>query len=331
MWGKISVIVPVYNTEEFVGECIESVLAQTYSNFELLLVNDGSTDGSLQVCERYSDGRIHILSKQNGGLSDARNYGIKHAKGDYIFFLDSDDIIHQDTLKILLEMLMKQDADISVCGIYKLYSQQDIQEFKNAAICLDQPQVILTGQDKISRMLKGLQNELTVAWTKLYSKKIWETLEFPYGKVHEDEFTAYKVVDSCEKIVFCDMKLYGYRQRNGSITHRYKRKNCLDRIEAKKVIFQYVNEGLFTEKTKSRALFLYMRTMQLVMAEMHRYEHQEPDIIDALANDYRQTYRENKKLMKFMSIYEKNCLLMYRYLNKFAIVLDCIKNKFWRV
>lgn len=212
----ISVIVPVYKVEKYVSRCVTSLMAQSYRNLEIILVDDGSPDRSGDMCDSLAaqDERIIVIHKTNGGLSDARNAGIEAAKGDYLFFLDSDDAIHEETLEILWENLKGNQADISVCdylayfegtAIEKALPEQNIQKMSN-----------IEALQKIFDPAYGVQ--MVICTNKLYKKNLWENIRFPVGKIHEDEFTTYKLIYKAKTIIYTDLKLYYYLQRSDSIT-----------------------------------------------------------------------------------------------------------------
>lgn len=213
----ISVIVPVYNTKEYLRLCIESILNQSYSNFEVILVDDGSTDGSDAICNEFlkKDKRVVYLRKENGGLSSARNFGVKHSNGKYISFVDSDDFISKDYLKYLYMALIETNSDVSFCNFEKFYNDLPVQKETayNFAI-----------KEKIELMEKlthtGANCDCTnivVAWNKLIRKDLAEKITFPLGKWHEDEFYINSVLENADKFVYVDSNLYFYRQRNDSI------------------------------------------------------------------------------------------------------------------
>lgn len=208
----ISVIVPVYGVEKYLDRCVESVLCQTYKDFELLLVDDGSTDDCPRMCDEWAkkDERIRVFHKSNGGLSSARNYGLDKANGEYIAFVDSDDFIHPDYLIFLYFALTQADADIVICN-FKLFNDkteikiekeeiQEIKEYDNYTIF-----------EKNDDFLGGacdLKKE--VAWNKLYKKEIFSDIRFPEGKIHEDTATYYKFLYSAKKIAYISNRLYFY-------------------------------------------------------------------------------------------------------------------------
>lgn len=228
----ISIIVPIYNIEKYIEECIKSILCQTYSKIEILLINDGSTDRSGEICQNYAqiDSRIKVLIKENGGLSSARNYGIKHAAGDYYLFVDGDDTIEKDMCQILLNLLKKKKAEIAISSMYrgeKKVKKERIQKY--------------TPKSAIKQMLKE-KTFNTSACGKLFQKEVFNGIWFPEDKIYEDLATIYKVFHKAEKIIFYNVPLYYYRKREGSIMQQRFHKKKLDIIGISKEQIEFLKE-----------------------------------------------------------------------------------------
>jgi len=223
---ELSIIVPVYNVETYVEKCICSILAQTFANFELILVDDGSTDRSGEICEEMArrDARIRVIHKNNGGLSSARNTGIETARGAYLGFVDSDDYIAPDMYEILYKNLVKEQADVSICGIYDCYEGKTPRKAKPGYRLCD-------AQEAIYEAFGG--NMFSVnAVNKLYRREIFETIRYPEGKTIEDAFVIVRVFMQCKKIVAVSDQKYFYVHRTGSITTKRSARSCFDCIEA---------------------------------------------------------------------------------------------------
>lgn len=238
---EISIIVPVYNVEQYLERCIESILAQTFTDFELILVNDGSTDGSLSICNKYLkiDKRIKVLSQENKGLSSARNMGIANSKGKYIAFVDSDDFINEFMYEVLYSNLKKYNADIAICGFEKIYDDNILKRKKMKNIKISE----FSSYDALKSLYENKSLEFIVAWNKLYRKNIFEEINYPIGKIHEDEFIAHKIYDKCNKVIYIDEQLYYYYQRSNSIM---KSDFTLKRFDA---VYAYKNRmEFFREK-----------------------------------------------------------------------------------
>lgn len=215
--GLISVIVPVYNVEQYVEKCVRSVLQQSYSYFELLLVDDGSTDSSLEICKRMEgeDDRIRVLEKSNGGLSDARNYGIQHVSGEFVTFIDSDDWVEKDYLKYLHDAITCDGSDISTCIFY---SCLDGGRTPWKCINSDEPK-LLGRREALLSLLYSDQIDVG-ATCKLYRTELFDGVTFPVGMHFEDVGTTYKLISKAEKISTGLRPLYNYLMRPDSIVHQ---------------------------------------------------------------------------------------------------------------
>ena len=235
--SEISVIVPVYKVEPFLSRCIKSILNQTYSDFNLVLIDDGSPDKCGAICEEFAraDSRIHVIHQANKGLSSARNSGIEwvlvNSSSEWITFVDSDDWLHPKYLEVLYNSAVRDNTKIVIGGA--LWTNNDcLPEIINETSITWKPE---------DYFLKDATNA-TVSWGKLYSKALFKKIRFPEGKIHEDEFTTYKIVDRCEKISLVDGVFYHHMLRSGSITQSpYSVKN-LDAVEAFYLKYLYFKE-----------------------------------------------------------------------------------------
>ncbi len=232
----ISVIVPVYKVEDYLLPCIDSILAQTYQNLEIILVDDGSPDNCGKICDEYAkkDKRIVVLHKENGGLSDARNAGLDICKGEYISFVDSDDLIHHQFIEKLYENIITSDADLVYCAVTKFLNKEDIYSAIDThvhcsnTVVFDKPAIF---DELLFEHLSFYEH--VVAWNKLYKRKLWDVLRYPKGRIHEDEFVIHHIFDLCEKVIFIDSHLYFYRQRQDSIMFATRTvKQILDKYAA---------------------------------------------------------------------------------------------------
>lgn len=224
---KISIIVPVYNVEAYLEKCVESILKQTYTNLEILLVNDGSTDKSGELCDKLAlrDHRIRVIHKENGGLSDARNRGIDEASSNLIGFIDSDDYIDEDMYETLYRQMVASKADLSMCGHYDVYHQ--IPEKQVAEIKTWE----LMPEEAIKMVMEAKILSVT-AVNKLYKKALFEQLRFRIGKIAEDAFIMVDLIHQCSKIVATNEKKYYYVHRENSITTQKFSLKFLNVIEA---------------------------------------------------------------------------------------------------
>ena len=233
----ISVIVPVYKVENYIDKCVRSLLMQTYKDYEVILVDDGSPDNCPLICDRYADenDRVRTLHKKNGGLSDARNYGVTHAKGEFVTFVDSDDFVDVEYLETLYGLLKKNECDVAVTGIETF--SNNISNIKNDNI----KEFVYTKQEALEKML--YQNTLdTSACAMLIPTEIVRRFPFPVGKYHEDEFTTYKYYSSVERVAVTTKKQYFYLQRNGSIMHVFG-KSSMDELDAADNLVEYCKQN----------------------------------------------------------------------------------------
>lgn len=213
MNALISMIIPVYNVEEYLPACLESVLNQTYKKLEIILVDDGAKDRSGEICEEYKlrDSRIQVIHKKNGGLSDARNKGMEYATGEYLVFLDSDDVIAGNYVEYLYSLVCDTNADIGICDPVHCYPGGEIVFEKETL------RRIYDSEDAICEMLYQ-KSFLVAAWGKIYRRNVFADIRFPYGMLFEDSAIMYRVFDRAGKIVYGNAKLYGYMHRENSIT-----------------------------------------------------------------------------------------------------------------
>ena len=223
--NTVSIIVPVYNTEKYLKRCVDSILAQTYTDIEVLLIDDGSTDNSGKICDEFAmlDDRVKTIHKQNGGVSDARNNGISHASGKRICFVDSDDMISPRYVEVLKEL-----ADKSGCPI----AQCDCLRFSE---CSEIPTESFEGLNSYIIDSISVANNMSlsvIVWNKIYDIKLFDNFLFPVGRIHEDLATTYKLIEKSGKICITDAKLYYYYVNPSGITGSKIKINKLDLIKA---------------------------------------------------------------------------------------------------
>ena len=222
----ISVIVPVYNVEKYLERCVKSIAAQTYKDLEILLIDDGSTDKSGEMCDAFqqTDSRIKAFHKQNGGLSDARNYGIEHSAGEFISFVDSDDYIDEKMLETLHRLITENDADLAVCSAMDVFEGKEVTQVKEIK------EFNLNKVESYKYMLRG--DGIPSACNKLYKRQTVGDVRFPVGKLYEDGFFTPQILKNVEKTAVTSKPMYYYFRRADSITTKPFRKGDLDVIEA---------------------------------------------------------------------------------------------------
>ena len=230
-------MIPVYNVEQYLRRCVESVQKQTYRNMEIILVDDGSTDASGELCDAFSQGdsRIHVLHKRNGGLSDARNAGIDVATGKYITFIDSDDWVSPDFIEILCRNLVQYDADISGCVFQRVYSERVKQADRKA-----EKVAVWDSREALRKMLRQEDGFTTSACALLYKRECFQSIRYPRGKFFEDLGTTYKILGSAKKVVRSNLFLYYYYVRPGSIANQSFRPEYMDEYRFALDVVEYV-------------------------------------------------------------------------------------------
>lgn len=222
----ISVIVPVYNVEDLLSKCVDSILDQSFKDFELLLIDDGSKDKSGYICEEYAkkDPRISVYHKKNGGLSSARNYGVERALGNYITFIDSDDFIDKSMLEILYNNMIDNNVDLSITGVRDIYNGKSF-------IDADREKMLLNSEETLKLMLMGKKINV-YAVSKLYKRSIFEEIEYPVGKAYEDSYIIVDILKKCSTVFVDTIPQYNYYHRADSITTLSYSARDLDYIEA---------------------------------------------------------------------------------------------------
>ena len=231
---KISVIVPVFRVERYLHRCIDSIINQTYRNLEIILVDDGSDDGCPAICDQYAkeDERVRVIHKENGGLSAARNAGIKVASGEIISLVDSDDYINCNMYADMIKQLIDNDADIVMCD-YKYVYLDDADDEINK--CNDDPVITITDGKRAQFQASGSYETrvtYTVAWNKLYKRELFDGITYPDGRIHEDEARTHRLLYRTDKIVYINYPYYYYFQRKDSIIGKKVSKANLQLLDA---------------------------------------------------------------------------------------------------
>lgn len=261
----LSIVVPIYDVSNYLDDCIQSIIKQTYLNIEVILVNDGSTDDSLDICRKYSklDTRIVLIDKKNGGLSDARNAGIIASKGKFIGFIDSDDIINLNMFEVMLGLINKTGSDIAIC-CYENFLDSEIINIKELNEC---QYATYTGKEAVYNVYTGEDKNINfISCNKIYKREVFTNIRYPIGKLEEDEFVTPKVLYYAKKVVCSQAILYYYRQRENSIMHTtlsYSNLNGLEAYQEAIDFFAQRNErklySCAVNRALSSALTLYNR------------------------------------------------------------------------
>ena len=320
---KISVVIPIYNVEKYLEQCIQSVINQTYKNIEIILVDDGSTDSSGNICDRFEkeDNRIIFFHQSNKGLSDARNKGLKHAKGEYISFLDSDDYICENMLETLYGCLESTECDMAICGIEyidadgeKLYKKRNYK-FENKVLTPDEFWKIYATDG---------HTECVLAANKLYTRAALQDIWYPIGKVREDEFVIHRIINNCRRLITVSDCLLYYRQNENSIMANKTQKRELNYIEA---CFDRLK---FFEENNN--LFMLEDTVIRLISSIERYHLEFDEDYEEWKIRIKEECQKVKKQIHFgrariiIELYDKN-LLPYRIIHKVLCILKNEKEK----
>lgn len=254
MKPDISIIVPIYNVEKYLNRCVDSILKQSFVNFELILVNDGSTDSCAQICDNYSkmDKRVRVIHKENGGAADSRNAGLDIAKGEYIGFVDSDDWIENNMYEILFKKAKKFKADVVICRALRIENGKTfpLREYN-------------WGNIKIFNSIEALK-ELFLGGidcsncTKIYKKSLYKSIRFPIGKINEDFVVLYKIFNKSEKIIYIKDILYNYEMRKDSITTSTFSIKNFDCYYNAKEAYEYAMNNLPDIKSQAEYYYYYI-------------------------------------------------------------------------
>lgn len=254
----VSVVVPIYNVEKYLLRCINSIRAQTYKYLDIILVDDGSLDNSGSICDDAAkmDERITVLHKTNGGLSDARNAGIDIAKGSYICFIDSDDVIAEYFVESLLHLCVSTNAQVAV-GRYQMFDEKvEFSQTEREKIA------VFSGEDAVKQLLGNDYVTYVIACNKLYDIALFESIRYPKGLLHEDEATTYKLLYNANRVVETNHVVYGYYMRQNSITTSSFSIKRLDYLKIAKERADFFRDN---HKSELYDKFLYIYTRDLLM------------------------------------------------------------------
>ena len=260
----ISIIVPVYNVEKYLKKCVDSIVNQTYKNLEIILVDDGATDNSGKICDELVelDNRIKVYHKKNGGLSDARNYGVERATGDYIGFVDSDDYIDAEMYEKLYEAIKKENVDVAECNLKIVYPEKTdlFTDQKYYQIC--------NKQEYLEEYLK-IEKIFGSACVRLTKADIAKKLKFPVGKLYEDTYYAYDLIGIVDKYVIVDNPYYNYLMRENSITNAKFNPRIFDLIEIVEKFHTnvYKNYPSLKEAADCRKMYAYFSVLNSILLE----------------------------------------------------------------
>ena len=299
----ISVIIPVYNVEQYLHKCIDSILEQTFQNFELILVDDGSTDNSGKICDEYAikDKRIIVIHQNNAGVSAARNTGLDSAKGEYIYFLDSDDWIESNALELLISLIEKNNLDLSIMEIKETDNEKTSYEKKD--------EIIYYSGDEVLNFFLKEQRVSVVMGNKLYKKELFNKLRFPVGLRHEDEWISSDIFCKAQKIAFTKQACIFYRQHIGSYMYSpfsLERLDYLSALEHRCHVLLDSRKYNFYTKCVFYTLKIFMNYC-IKINDLDLNQNEKRKLIKA--------YRlKTNKIFKLLPIYKWKLYLIKRYL-----------------
>lgn len=290
----ITVIVPVYKVEKYLERCVDSILNQTYKDWVLLLVDDGSPDNCGKMCDEYTekDNRIFVIHQKNGGLSSARNTGLnwfyEQNISDYITFVDSDDLIHPQYLEFLMNEISEKNVNISVCSYTRISVENSCKNYSNIVCELTGPEDFLVNHPW----------QYNYAWGKLYHKSVFEDVRYPVGKNFEDTFTTYKTLHKCENISYVDLPLYCYMPNEQGISRSPWKQSELVVFDAMQEQLQFYKEkGLQKAFEKERELFVHHHAYQIVRIKENKKDlKKNKKILQKIKKDLKKYLKENKNI-----------------------------------
>ena len=313
----ISVVIPVYNVQKYLEECLDSVIGQTYKNIEILLIDDGSTDLSGKICDEYADKdfRIQVIHQKNSGLSGARNKGIDLSSGDYIMFLDSDDYLEKDMLEKLVTTIENLQCDIAVTGT--IYCDENKNFLFEKSV---KQQKIYHKNEQIFNLLTSYEIG-TMAWGKLYNKNLFNDLRYPLNKYHEDVYLTYKLLDKSKKtVVIPDIGVH-YRQIKTSIVHSKFSIKHLDSVEATKQRMEFIEKKYpeYRKYSYSTVVYACCKVFEKMVQSGYRNEKIETNI-----------QKDVRKYLFYFLFYSKSRITT----KLFCILLSfntSLTNKFYKI
>lgn len=292
-----SIIVPIYNVEALLPRCIDSLIGQQYQNIEIILVNDGSTDSSEAICREYlnRDSRIKLINKENGGLSSARNAGLKLSKGEYIFFVDSDDYVTSDFCSVGVDGFLNHNADVVIFGFNNIFVDTNKIIKKHCK----KSRVISKEEALKGTLIDGYINSL--AWNKAYKRELFDNIKYPEGMVFEDVGTTYKIFDKANTIYITSNITYNYEIRNGSLSNKWW---CNDKKINDFFALRY-NQLQFINKNYPSLIKLSYATTGFVAIMAHVFFKEKNELID--------NWLDSEKKMLIHSAFPYSILFRFFY------------------
>ena len=316
---KVSIIVPIYNTAEYLSRCIDSLIAQTYRDIEIILVDDGSTDSSYEICQSYAccDDRIRLFHQINQGLSAARNTGIEQlsAESDYLTFVDSDDYVADSYIEEMVKLSVQYDADVVSC---KYLSFDEFDQIEKSD--LEERVLVHEGSTKFEGLFNQQKIDTVISCCKLFRRNIFRDIRYPIGKLHEDEYVIQDILNVANKIVYTNRSYYYYFQRTNSITNttfNIKRLDVLEALTKRIDFFELYGDKAYIQAVYSdffkRLPYYYYETNKID-------ENRASEIMDM----YRSMLKENRKKIGWI---DNVRYFLFAYFPKvYFYILNCVSD-----
>ena len=309
---KVSIIIPIYNTENHLDKCIASVIRQTYGDLEIILVNDGSTDGSLNICRSYKDRdpRIMLIDQENAGVSAARNAGLDASSGDLIAFIDSDDSVEDDYIEYLMDLMMQHGSDLVCC------------QYDGPGKSTRQPRNIIGTEACLREYL--ISNDITVSvCCKLYSRHLFDGIRMPCGKRYEDNFVVYRLLSRCSNVTIGYDKKYNYYSNSEGFINEPFSQTQMDIVEAAVEQKDYIDKNYpgLSSLANSRVIYAANRCLTK-MADSNTYDEQFANRLKPLYKAYTKDFlkgpsgRSAKLFSRVARISPRTAIKLYRLLSK---------------
>lgn len=309
---KVSIIVPIYKVEKELDRCIQSILRQSYTNLEIILIDDGSPDKCPEMCDIYAeqDERIKVIHKENGGLSDARNAGLNIATGEFLAFIDSDDWVADSFIERLVNNIIDTDSDIAICGFAL------INEIGQKRDCVaNKVQEVLEHEQAISALFAQQKFECMICM-KMYRRNLFENIRFPKGKLYEDIAVSLSLFDKNRRCVIINDELYYYFQRKGSIVNSKFNKKRLDMLEYTQKMIDYSHEHGHKYDFEAESFYLKSVMINILQIYKDKISEETKECADFLKKELR---KHKKYIWENKYIERRRKIVMYAILFNFPV------------
>lgn len=275
----ISIIVPIYNLDYLLSKCVDSILAQTFTNFELILVNDGSTDNSGEMCEKYAeaDSRVKVIHKENGGVASSRNAGLKVAQGKYIGFVDNDDFVNKFMFETLYNHAILHSSDIVICDFQEVDEGQSLPKEYSSDYKIQQ----FNNIEALNQLYTPKNVTFVVPWNKLYKRYLFNEIQYKHGNINDDETVAHKLLYYSQKITYIKTRLYYYVQRKGSqmdSSFSIKRFDAIYALKDREVFFRKVKEKDLHQKALKHYMERFFWYNYMAKTYLQNVDHELKDL-----------------------------------------------------